>query len=177
MNANEDGTFSGYASVFGRVDLGRDRIERGAFRAALRRRGVAGIRMLFQHDPARPIGTWTTIAEDAHGLRVEGRLAVETQGGAEVLALLRAGAVDGLSIGFRTVRANRDPRSRVRTITQADLWEVSIVTFPMLPDARVTDVGAAGPTRAGEGTLPTPDLAAMAGRLRNLTEQLNQRNS
>ena len=69
-----DGSFSGYASLFGTADLARDMIERGAFAKAIKRRGAAGIRMLFQHDPKEPIGVWTAIGEDRRGLKVEGRL-------------------------------------------------------------------------------------------------------
>jgi HK97 family phage prohead protease len=80
-------TFAGYASVFGAVDLGRDAVERGAFTKALARAGAAGIRMLFQHDPDEPIGTWTAIREDARGLYVEGRISADVAKGREVLAL------------------------------------------------------------------------------------------
>ncbi len=132
-----DGVFSGYASLFGRVDLGKDVVEKGAFSASLRARGAAGIRMLFQHDPAEPIGVWTEIREDARGLFVRGRLAREVARAREVLSLMRGGALDGLSIGFRAVRAKSDPKSGVRRILEADLWEISVVTFPMLPDARI----------------------------------------
>ena len=69
-----DGSFSGYASLFGRVDLGRDVVERGAFSRSLAERGAAGVRMLFQHDPNQPIGAWTEIREDGRGLFVRGRL-------------------------------------------------------------------------------------------------------
>ena len=172
MSVTEDGRFTGYASLFGRTDLGRDRVAPGAFGEALRRRGAAGIRMLFQHDPTRPIGVWEAVEEDGRGLRVTGRLAVASSAGSEIMALMRAGAVDGLSIGFRTVRAERDRRSNVRTITQADLWEISVVTFPMLPDARVAPIAPAG--------RPEPALRSgpiLAGRLRTLTRQLNQRSS
>lgn len=128
---------AGYASLFGDVDLGRDLVERGAFAAALRRKGVAGIRMLFQHDPAEPVGVWTSMREDERGLAVEGRLEPASARARELAGLIRAGAVDGLSIGFKTVRAASDPVRRVRRIVEADLWEVSIVTFPMLPGARI----------------------------------------
>ena len=133
----EDGVFSGYASLFGRVDLGKDVVEKGAFSASLKARGAAGIRMLFQHDPAEPIGVWTEIREDARGLFVRGRLTRDVARAREVLSLMRGGALDGLSIGFRAVRAKSDPRSGVRRIMEADLWEISVVTFPMLPDARI----------------------------------------
>ncbi|MFK8252235.1 HK97 family phage prohead protease [Ancylobacter terrae] len=132
-----DGSFEGYAALFGRVDLGRDLILPGAFTESLARRGAAGVRMLFQHDPAEPIGVWTAIAEDGVGLFVRGRLTPEVARAREVLALMRAGALDGLSIGFRTVEGRTDPRSRVRRLSRIDLWEVSIVTFPMQPEARI----------------------------------------
>ena len=135
-----DGSFSGYASLFGKVDLGKDVVERGAFARSLRTRGAAGIRMLFQHDPHEPIGVWTEIREDARGLFVRGRLTREVGRAREVLSLMRTGALDGLSIGFRAVRARREAATGVRRILEADLWEISIVTFPMLPDARIETV-------------------------------------
>ncbi|MFD0915871.1 HK97 family phage prohead protease [Pseudahrensia aquimaris] len=133
----KDGTFSGYASLFGKVDLGKDRVEAGAFAASLRTKGASDIRMLFQHDPSDPIGVWQEIREDERGLYVKGKIADSSARGAEVLALMRSGAIDGLSIGFRTVRSRLDRKTGIRSILQADLWEVSIVTFPMLPQARV----------------------------------------
>jgi HK97 family phage prohead protease len=137
---SRDGTFSGYASVFGEVDLGKDAIERGAFRKSLGERGASGVRMLFQHDPAEPIGAWKTIREDSRGLYVEGVLADGVSRAREVHQLLKNGALDGLSIGFRTVRAKTDAKSGVRRILEADLWEISVVTFPMLPSARVQNI-------------------------------------
>ena len=135
-----EGTISGYASLFGLVDLGGDRVARGAFARSISERGARGIRMLFQHDPDEVIGTWTAISEDQAGLHVEGRINTETARGREILALLRDGAIDGLSIGFRTLRDEADPEIGIRTILEADLWEISIVTFPMLPDARISEV-------------------------------------
>lgn len=137
---SRDGTFSGYASVFGEVDLGKDAIERGAFLRSLKTRGAEGVRMLFQHDPAEPIGAWKTIREDSRGLYVEGVLADGVSRAREVHQLLKNGALDGLSIGFRTVRARTDAKSGVRRILEADLWEISVVTFPMLPSARVQNI-------------------------------------
>jgi HK97 family phage prohead protease len=96
--------------------------------------------MLFQHDPNQPIGTWTRIYEDARGLYVRGRLATEVAKAREVLSLMRAGALDGLSIGFRAVKGARNAKSGVRRLEKIDLWEISIVTFPMLPEARVASV-------------------------------------
>ena len=135
-----DGVFSGYASLFGEVDLSKDAIAPGAFARSLERRGAAGVRMLFQHDPAEPIGHWRTIREDERGLYVEGVLSPGVARAREVLNLMKSGALDGLSIGFQTVRSRTDRMSGVRRILEADLWEISIVTFPMLPSARVSNV-------------------------------------
>ncbi|MGK6315250.1 HK97 family phage prohead protease [Neorhizobium sp. DT-125] len=135
-----DGVFSGYASVFGEIDLGKDRIEQGAFLNSLVERGPGGVRMLYQHDPNEPIGAWKTIREDARGLYVEGVLSPGVARAREVLALMKSGALDGLSIGFRTVKARTDAKTGVRRILEADLWEISVVTFPMLPSARVSNV-------------------------------------
>ena len=138
--ATVDGAFEGYASIFDREDLGHDVISKGAFAESLTRRGVKGIKMLFQHDANQPIGVWDRIAEDARGLYVVGRLMPEVGRAREVLSLMRAGALDGLSIGFKPVKGRRDPRTGVRLLERVDLWEISVVTFPMLPDAKVTRV-------------------------------------
>ena len=112
-----DGSFSGYASVFGIADLGHDVIERGAFARSLQQRGVSGVRMLWQHDAAEPIGVWTTIREDVRGLYVEGRLAKGVARAREALELMRSGGLDGLSIGFRAIKARKDARTGLRHIT------------------------------------------------------------
>jgi HK97 family phage prohead protease len=145
------GVFEGYASVFNRQDLGRDVVLPGAFRESLRTRGASGVRMLFQHDPNEPIGVWEKIHEDARGLFVRGRIMTEVIKGREVLALMRAGALDGLSIGFRAEQGVRSKQTGVRRLRKIDLWEISIVTFPMLPDARVSSVKA----DSGKGNVPT----------------------
>lgn len=134
-----DGRFAGYASLFGKTDHSGDLVMPGAFRRSLAGRGAKRVRMLFQHDPKDPVGVWDHIAEDAIGLFVSGRL-VEGVARAETLkTLISAGAVDGLSIGFRTVRATRGAADGVRRLWQIDLWEVSIVTFPMLDAARISN--------------------------------------
>ncbi|HZP20084.1 MAG TPA: HK97 family phage prohead protease [Bauldia sp.] len=135
-----DGTFAGYASLFGKPDLGRDIVLPGAFRASLAKRGAAGIKMLFQHDPNQPIGVWSEVREDARGLYVKGRLTPGVARAREVLSLMRAGALDGLSIGYRTVRGRTDQKTGIRSLIEIDLWEISVVTFPMLPEARVSSV-------------------------------------
>ncbi len=132
-----EGVFEGYASLFGQVDQGRDIVMPGAFRDSLKRRGAAGVRMLFQHDANQPIGVWDALHEDARGLYARGRLLPEIGKAREVLTLMRAGAIDGLSIGFRTISGRTDAKTGIRRLDRIDLWEVSVVTFPMLGDARV----------------------------------------
>jgi HK97 family phage prohead protease len=132
-----DGTVEGYASLFGEVDQARDMVMPGAFRDTLKLRGLRRIPMLFQHDPSEPIGIWLELVEDYRGLLARGRLIPDVQRAREVLALVKASAIDGLSIGFKTSRARVDPRSRVRKIDAVELWEISIVTFPLLAGARV----------------------------------------
>jgi hypothetical protein len=161
----------GYASLFGTADLSRDVVEPGAFAAALARRGAGGIRMLFQHDPARPVGVWTSLREDARGLAAQGRLTAGATG--ELAALIADGAIDGLSIGFRTVKARTDPRTRLRHILEADLWEISIVTFPMLPGARLSPLPRIGPATAKHDT--TRAAAHLAALIRTETSMINER--
>jgi uncharacterized protein len=137
------GVIAGYASLFGEVDLGGDVVARGAFAESLKRGGPGRVRMLFQHDPTEPIGVWDEIREDGMGLRVRGRLTLGVARAREVWALIREGAIDGLSIGFKPVTARRDTRTGVRRLERVDLWEISIVTFPMLPKARIGRTKAA----------------------------------
>jgi uncharacterized protein len=134
------GVFEGYASRFGKRDQTGDIVMPGAFANALARKGAGGIRMLFQHDPAEPVGTWIDIRENATGLFVRGRLNPHVQRGRELHALLQAGGLDGLSIGFKAVQARKDAQAKARLLTEIDLWEISLVTFPMLDGARVTQV-------------------------------------
>lgn len=142
-----DGTFTGYASLFGEPDLAGDVVMPGAFASSLEERGTPGIKMLFQHDPAEPIGVWLDIREDDTGLFVRGRLMEEVARAREILSLMRAGVLDGLSIGFRTVTARTDPETGHRILDHVDLWEISVVTFPMLPDARIGQIKTVGPHR------------------------------
>ncbi|MFN3953158.1 MAG: HK97 family phage prohead protease [Pararhodobacter sp.] len=139
---SEGAVVAGYASVFGRRDRGGDTVMPGAYAAALARLEAAGgrVRMLWQHDPAQPIGLWDEVREDHHGLWVKGRILTEVARGRDVAALLAAGAVDGLSIGYRTLRAEALPGGG-RRLLELELWEVSLVTFPMLAAARVGTKG------------------------------------
>ena len=156
-----DGTFSGYASLFDTPDMGNDVIAPGAFSASLARRGPRGIKLLFHHDPREPIGVWRTLREDARGLYAQGQLTLDNSKARDILALLRSGAIDGLSIGFRAVQASRPTKGIPRRLTAIDLWEISIVTFPMLPGARVDAVKTDRP-RARSPTPATPRANALA---------------
>jgi uncharacterized protein len=175
MDGSSDGTFEGYASLFGTPDLGRDVVMPGAFRTSLARRGTAGVRMLWQHDPAQPIGVWLGLGEDARGLRVAGRLNLAVQRGRELFALMREGAVDGLSIGFRVERASPDRTGGLRRLAALDLWEVSLVTFPLLPGARVTRVAPASP--AANDASADARAAALAADLRRSARRLLTRSA
>jgi Escherichia/Staphylococcus phage prohead protease len=135
-----DGSFEGYASVFHKEDMSHDVVLPGAFSESLRQRGPQGVKMLFQHDANQPIGVWNSLKEDARGLYALGRLMPEVEKAREVHALMRAGALDGLSIGFRTLKGRRDRASGVRRLEKVDLWEISVVTFPLLPEARVASM-------------------------------------
>jgi HK97 family phage prohead protease len=129
---------SGYASLFGAVDQGGDVVEPGAYAGSLKALDASGrrIKMLWQHDPAQPIGVWDEVREDAKGLFVKGRLLESVAKGREAAALIEAGAIDGLSIGYRTRKASKNTKGQ-RLLSELELWEVSLVTFPMLPSARV----------------------------------------
>jgi len=148
----EVGVFEGLASTFGNPDLVGDVIAPGAFRSSLVR--PERIKMLWQHDARAPIGIWERIVETTAGLAVKGRLVLEVQQAREALALLRAGAVDALSIGFSVPEGGAAFEQRekaVRRITKVDLWEISVVTFPANPKARISRVKA-GP---GDAALPS----------------------
>jgi HK97 family phage prohead protease len=136
-----EGRFAGYASVFNRLDSGGDIVLPGAFAKSLaRRRGR--IRLLFQHDPKEPVGTWESMVEDSHGLFVTGRLVPGVPRSDALKRLIENRALDGLSIGFRTIKASR--RDGNRLLHEIDLYEVSIVTFPMMEEARIASPLAAG---------------------------------
>lgn len=141
----DDGAIEGYGSVFGVRDDYDDVIATGAFVASLAAHKAAGTMpaMLWQHDADEPIGVWSEMSEDKKGLRVKGQLALETVRGKEAHALLKLGALNGLSIGFVSKQWAYDRETEVRTLTEIDLWEVSLVTFPANRKARVTNVKAA----------------------------------
>ncbi len=134
---DDEGRFAGYASLFGRLDDGGDMVMRGAFAESLSRRGRERVRLLFQHDPKEPVGTWDSLREDETGLWAEGRLVPGVPRAESLRRLIARRAIDGLSIGFRTVKATREQGGGVRRLWQIDLWEISIVSFPMMDGARI----------------------------------------
>lgn len=138
--------FEGYASLFGVADGAGDTVAPGAFAASLRRRGAGQVRMLYQHFAHAPIGVWEKIAEDEVGLYVRGRLSADVEQARDVRALLRDGALNGLSIGFRTLRAKRGAAKATRTLLEIELWEISVVTFPLLAGSTVTAIGTRQPS-------------------------------
>lgn len=137
---NDEGMFSGYASIFDVVDSQQDVILKGAFERTLRERGVASIKMLWQHRVEEPIGYFTHVEEDAMGLYVEGKLLLDVQKSQEAYGLLKKGAISGLSIGYSVRESEVDYNEGIRYIHDVDLWEVSLVTFPANQHATVLDV-------------------------------------
>jgi uncharacterized protein len=134
------GTFTGYAAKFGNVDHGGDIILPGAFKNFLVGKDVKSVPVLWQHSWDDPIGTTMTMSEDAEGLLVAGKLVMEVQRAREAKALAEAGALGGLSIGFKATDWSWE--NGVRVLKQIDLMEYSMVTFPMNEKAVILDVKA-----------------------------------
>ena len=137
------GTFEGYASVFGQPDYVSDIVAKGAFSRTLREHRKKGRMpaLLWQHDVREPIGVWEEMKEDSHGLYARGKLFVDDISRArQAYALLKGNGLSGLSIGFITVKSQIDEKKKVRTLLDVDLFETSLVTFPALDSARVSDV-------------------------------------
>jgi hypothetical protein len=135
----EDGKFAGYASVFGIIDSQNDVVMKGAFQNSLKKR-AGDVKLLWQHQVGEPIGVFSLIREDSHGLYVEGRLLLDLQRGREAYSLLKNGAIKGLSIGYSVVAADYNGDDNIRLITDLQLWEISLVTFPANEAAVVTSV-------------------------------------
>jgi HK97 family phage prohead protease len=141
FKADEEGTIEGYGSVFGDLDSYADVVAPNAFKRSLKEAKAAGRlpAMLWQHDPDQPIGVWTDMKEDDHGLAVKGKIA-DTTLGRDAHKLMKMGALSGLSIGYYTVDSSYDQKTGVRTLLDVDLLEVSPVTFPALESARINSV-------------------------------------
>jgi hypothetical protein len=155
----------GYASIFNAPDLDGDVVAPGAFRRAIAKKGAKGVRMLYQHAPEAPIGRWTRLEEDSRGLWAEGEIILSAGAARDVYELIAGGAIDGLSIGYETRRAEHAlGRRSGRRVVEADLWEVSIVTFPMAPGARVARVeGPSFRLADGESAGELPFADALRG--------------
>ena len=138
----DKGMFDGYGSVFNNKDLGNDVMLEGAFSKSIAKKGARGVKLLYQHKADEPIGVFEEILEDQKGLKVKGRLAMGTQKGREVYELMKMGAIDGLSIGYRVMPKGSayDKRGKRRLLKEVDLMEISAVTFPMNTRARVQAV-------------------------------------
>jgi uncharacterized protein len=140
---NNKGIFTGYGSIFGNEDQGNDIMQKGAFTKSLVNRPVSKVKMLYQHKTDEPIGVFTEIYEDNKGLYVKGQLAMGTQKGREAYELLKMGALDGMSIGFRAdpeKQGYNENKRGVRTLKEVDLMEISLVTFPMNESALIETV-------------------------------------
>ena len=144
----EKGVFTGYGSIFGNKDLGNDIVVEGAFAKSIGKKGAKAVKLLYQHRQDEPIGVFDEIIEDRRGLKVKGRLAMGTQRGREVYELMKMGALDGLSIGYRVdpKGVDYDEKGKRRYLKSVDLMEISAVTFPMNPRARVQAVKGADRT-------------------------------
>ncbi len=175
------GLFVGYASVFGNLDSQKEIVAKGAFEkslSSLRQKGQAPA-MLWMHDPTMPIGMWVAMAEDENGLVVQGRLALSTQKGREAYELLKMKAITGLSIGYRVVSSRIDNKRRARVLTEVDLFEISLVTFPANDAARISSVKAPRKTtKRKKGAVNKDDQAdtkRLVGRLRKTARKLTEK--
>lgn len=168
-----DGVFSGYASIFGELDQQNDIVAAGAFQRSLAQWKQKGREpaLLWMHDPTQPIGVWVSLHEDQNGLAVEGRLALGTQKGAEAYELLKLGALTGLSIGYRVVKSRADKVRKATVLTDLDLFEISLVTFPANEKARVEDVKSPH-VPMSEQMMLREALMTSANRLRQAAEHL-----
>jgi HK97 family phage prohead protease len=144
--AGDSRVIEGYGSVFNVIDRGQDVVVKGAFEQSLKSRGPA---MLWQHDRSAPVGVWLEAREDDRGLFLKGEVA-DTTLGRDAYTLAKMGALTGFSIGYIAPRDKNpvDPKTGVRQLKEIELWEVSLVTFPMNEDARITGVKE-------NGALPT----------------------
>ena len=180
----EDGIFEGFGSVFGNVDSYKEIVAPGAFAESLAGWKAAGRLppVLWQHRSGEPIGPYLEMEEQAIGLRVKGQLLVnDVQRAKEARALMKAKAVNGLSIGFVTREDSYDRVSGIRTLKKVDLWEVSVVTFPANPSAQISSVkssiDAIATVRDAEaflrdvGRLSNAQAAAFISRFKSLSGQ------
>lgn len=150
----DDGFFSGYLSVFNNVDAYQEVVVPGAFKETLAawKEKDALPPVLWQHDHTQPIGPFTKMEEDEHGLYVEGRTLMDIQRGREAHILMKNRVISGMSIGFETLGEEIDKEKQLRKLTKIKLWEGSIVTFPANPEAQIDAVKSI----LEKGNLPDP---------------------
>jgi HK97 family phage prohead protease len=138
----DTGTFSGYASIFGNVDLGGDIVERGAFEEIAKTKD-GQVRILYQHDMRQPIGK-AIVKQDENGLHFDGKLVLEDATARKCYAFMKAGILDGMSIGYDVLdNGSEMMNSGIRKLKRLKLWEISLVTFGMNPLAGVDTVKSA----------------------------------
>lgn len=138
---DDGGHFEGYASVFGVQDSDGDVIVRGAFKSSIEKFQERGKmpKMLWQHNPSIIVGKFTEMREDDHGLYVKGSLILEVEKGREAYALMKAGELDAMSVGFNINNAVRGDAPGM-VIDDLNLWEISLVTWGANPDALISNV-------------------------------------
>jgi HK97 family phage prohead protease len=155
----DEGKFAGYASVYDCFDLHKDIVAKGAFSSSLKEKELWP-KMLWQHDPTSPIGRWEKVEERENGLYVEGRLFLDLPKAREAFILLKEGVVNALSIGFQIEKSRR--LSEGRLLEKVKLYEISLVTFPANPEARILDIKR------------TDKYAQLLGQLEQLREKITQ---
>lgn len=136
--AGAEGEISGYGAVYRREDLGGDKIAVGALADGLKTHTPV---MLFNHDPGQILGVWDSVEDNSRGLKIKGRINMDTQLGRDVHSNMKMGALKGFSIGYQTHDAEFDSKG-VRTILRATVFEVSAVAIPMQPAATIDAVKA-----------------------------------
>ena len=184
IKSDAQGVFTGYGSIFGNEDQGNDIMKKGAFTKSLTKRPASKVKMLYQHKTDEPIGIFTDMYEDNKGLYVKGQLAMGTQKGREAYELLKMGALDGMSIGFKAdpdKQGYNENKRGVRTLKEVDLMEISLVTFPMNESALIETVkGNAKNIREWEKILrEAGGLSRTEAKMgaKALSESLNQRDA
>ena len=152
---SDAGQIVGLAARYGNMDADGESFEQGAFAksAAAIKMGGRLPAMLLHHDRTRPVGRWDSFEESVAGLIVQGQIALEANDGRDAYALVKGGALNGLSVGFRTIADKI--ASNVRVITEAELFEVSLVAVPSNPMTRI------------DGVKSLPDVRGIEEMLRN----------
>ena len=138
-NFAEKGSFTGYASIFDKIDSQNDLIKNGAFNSSISNKDPARIKLLWQHDYTKPIGKIISLTENSRGLVVVAKLLLDITNAREAYSLIKSGIVTGLSIGFSIKNFYFDQTANCRVIDDLDLWEISLVTFPANSEAQITE--------------------------------------